>query len=217
MKTLKITCLNQSFILHPSGAAYWEKKSMLLIADVHLGKVTHFRKHGSAIPQDSMYQNFDKLTEVVLHFNPKTVCFLGDLFHSYINNEWLLFKEWVNQRECKVVLISGNHDIIPKLKYDKILVTVKEEWKIDGFLLTHYPEIRAGYFNLSGHIHPGVTLRGLGHQFLKVSCFHKSEHQMVFPAFGDFTGKFIVSPNEKDQIFINTDTEVIKVKTEIKN
>ncbi|RMA66579.1 ligase-associated DNA damage response endonuclease PdeM [Ulvibacter antarcticus] len=211
MKTLEIKCNDQSFILHPLGVAYWNEKSILLIADVHLGKVTHFRKHGSAVPQNSIYHNFNQLQEVVSFFKPKTVCFLGDLFHSSINNEWLLFKKWVKQLTSDVVLVSGNHDIIATNHYDKINISVKEEWKIDSFLLTHYPQDEIGFFNFSGHIHPGVELFGFGRQRLKLSCFYKKENQMIFPAFGNFTGNFIVKPTSEDKVFVNTADEVVQV------
>ena len=48
------------FKLHPSGAIYWEEKKMLLIADVHLGKVAHFRKHGAPVPANAAFQNLEK-------------------------------------------------------------------------------------------------------------------------------------------------------------
>ena len=41
---------NNHLILHPSGAVYWEEKQTLLLADVHLGKVAHFRKNGISVP-----------------------------------------------------------------------------------------------------------------------------------------------------------------------
>lgn len=212
MKTLEIRCNNQTFILHPSGIAYWVEKHMLLIADVHLGKVTHFRKHGSAVPQASVFHNFEKLQNVVTFFKPKTICFLGDLFHSHVNNEWILFKNWIYHLDAKVVLVSGNHDIIAKELYDKINVKVIEEWVIDNFLLTHHPETRADLFNFAGHIHPSVRLKGVGKQFLKVSCFFRTENQMIFPAFGNFTGNFIMEPNRDDQIYVNIAEEVIQIK-----
>jgi len=212
MKTLKINCNDQSFILHSSGAVFWNKESMLLIADVHLGKVTHFRKHGSAIPQESISQNFKALAEVVAYFKPKFLCFLGDLFHSYINNEWLLFENFIGEISCDVILISGNHDIIPTSMYDKIGVEVIQELVIKTFLLTHHPENRIGFFNFSGHIHPGVKLLGFGKQFLSLSCFYRTKNQIILPAFGSFTGKFIIQPKKEDHIYVITDNEVIEMK-----
>ena len=77
-----ITIQNHNFTLHPSGAMYWHEREMLLISDVHLGKVSHFRKHGSAVPKKAIAKNFEKLQDVIQSFAPKVICFLGDLFHS---------------------------------------------------------------------------------------------------------------------------------------
>ena len=43
MKRIKIS--ENHFDLHPSGAIYWLEKKTLMLADVHLGKVAHFRKN----------------------------------------------------------------------------------------------------------------------------------------------------------------------------
>ncbi len=209
--TQEITIHSQTFVLHPNGAAYWKEKSILLIADVHLGKITHFRKNGSAIPESAMYQNFDQLNDALQYFQPKTLCFLGDLFHSFINKEWLLFSEWIRKTTSKIILIAGNHDVISPLKYEELKISVVYEWIIDFVLLTHHPEEREDFFNISGHIHPGIRLLGLGKQSLSVSCFFKRKHQLILPAFGAFTGKYILTPQEEEDVFAITKDEVIKI------
>ncbi|QDO94468.1 ligase-associated DNA damage response endonuclease PdeM [Formosa sediminum] len=211
METLEIYCNAQRFILHPLGGAFWVNQRMLLIADVHLGKVTHFRKHGSAIPRGVLHQNFKQLQNIISAFDVDTVCILGDLFHSHLNAEWVIFKTWVAALHCKVVLISGNHDIIDAKLYEDLGIKVLNSWLLDGFLLTHHPEVRDGFYNLSGHIHPGVQLRGLGRQHITLSCFYWKAHQMIFPAFGVFTGKYIIKPSAEARIYVNTETEVIEV------
>ncbi len=211
MRTETITYHQQTFTLHHSGALYWHEIEMLLIADVHFGKVTHFRKHGSAIPQHAIQRNFEKLDLVLSHFRPKTLCFLGDLFHSYINSEWFLFEEWVKKKSSKIILISGNHDVISPLRYEEINVLVANEWQEESVLLTHIPENRAGVFNISGHIHPGIRLQGAGKQSISVPCFFKTQHQLILPAFGAFTGKHILNPGKDDLIFAIAEEEVIRV------
>ena len=47
----KIVLFDAEFILHCSGAIFWPARSILLISDVHLGKVSHFRRHGVALPE----------------------------------------------------------------------------------------------------------------------------------------------------------------------
>ena len=49
MKTIEIK--NNRFTLHPSGGVYWIDKKTLLLADIHLGKVAHFRKNGIPVPR----------------------------------------------------------------------------------------------------------------------------------------------------------------------
>ncbi|MFT7073341.1 ligase-associated DNA damage response endonuclease PdeM [Patiriisocius sp. Uisw_017] len=209
--TYSIKIKEEDFILHPSGALFWKQKAMLLLADVHLGKVTHFRKHGAAVPAHVAYENLEKLTEVVNHFQPETVCFLGDLFHSTINSEWQDFVKWVAYTPSKVVLISGNHDIIPKYLFEDINVEVLEEQIIDGFYLTHHPTEHKTLFNFCGHIHPGVKMKGIGRQIMKLACFFKTKNQLIFPAFGSFTGNYILEPTKDDEVFVIAEGEVVCV------
>lgn len=199
--THKISLHNQIFEMHFSGALFWTEHSILLISDVHLGKVSHFRKYGAAVPQQAVQQNFDALTSVVEHFNPESIIFLGDLFHSSLNTEWLLFEEWVKNTSQEILLVSGNHDIISPLKYEELHIKVIPELIKDSFLLTHHPEIRNEMFNFSGHIHPAIRLSGLGRQSVRLPCFYKTDHQMILPAFGEFTGTYTLEPSEGCEIF----------------
>ena len=79
--TQEISIQKNTFTMHPSGGMLWHEKHMLLIADVHLGKVSHFRKHGSAVPLRAVAANFDQLTRVADYYQAQSICFLGDLFH----------------------------------------------------------------------------------------------------------------------------------------
>ena len=53
---LEIEINNHEFVLHNSGALYWKGQEMLLVSDVHLGKISHFRKHGSALPTQPIFK-----------------------------------------------------------------------------------------------------------------------------------------------------------------
>jgi DNA ligase-associated metallophosphoesterase len=206
-----ISILDNTFLLHPCGVIFWEEKSMLLIADVHLGKVSHFRKFGSAVPQRAINANFNSLTRVVDDFNPEIICFLGDLFHSSFNKEWILFEKWIHTRSEKFILVAGNHDIISPFHYETVGMKIVSELVIGNFFLTHHPTQRENLFNFSGHIHPGIRLSGLGRQTLKLSCFFKTENQLILPAFGTFTGNYYLKPEPGDAVFAITKNEVIQV------
>ena len=198
-------------MLHPSGAMFWKEKSVVMISDVHLGKISHFRKYGAAVPVNAIEKNFETLDTAVAHFEPKTICFLGDLFHSYINAEWRLFEKWVKGKGQKVILVTGNHDIISPLMYEKLGIRVVAEVLLEDFLLTHHPEQREGYFNFSGHIHPAIRLRGTGRQSLRLPCFFKNKSQMILPAFGEFTGSHVIKKGKGHEVYAIADSTVIKI------
>ena len=184
---------------------------MLLISDVHLGKVAHFRKFGAAVPQKAIHKNFILLNQVVEYFQPFQICFLGDLFHSSLNKEWQLFENWVKRTPSEIILVAGNHDIIAPEKFEALEIKIFQELEIDDFLLTHHPQEQEAYFNFCGHIHPAVRLQGLGRQRLKLPCFFKKQHQLILPAFGEFTGTFVLEPNKQDEIYAIVENEVIKI------
>ena len=208
-QTLQI--LDHTFILHPTAALFWKEQAALLISDVHLGKIAHFRKYGAAIPQKALYKNYEILDTAIAHFKPEKLFFLGDLFHSSLNKEWPIFEEWVKATPLEIVLIAGNHDIISPLKYEAIGINVVTEHVAAPFFLTHHPEEREGFFNFSGHIHPAIRLKGSGRQSLKLPCFFKNKKQMILPAFGEFTGTHVLKPSSKNEVFAITENEVILV------
>ena len=63
----------------------------------------------------------------------------------------------------------------------------------------------------SGHIHPGVTLRGGGKQSLSFACFYFGETYAVLPAFSRFTGLYNLRPQMSDKVFAIVKDEVIKI------
>ncbi|MEH6682330.1 MAG: ligase-associated DNA damage response endonuclease PdeM [Sediminicola sp.] len=209
--TLRLQITDQHFILHTTGALFWEERSMLLISDAHLGKISHFRKHGAAVPQMAIQKNFSALNALLEQFSPKTTCFLGDLFHSNKNGEWSLFRKWALVAPTQLLLVMGNHDIISQNHYLDLGMEVMDELLLFPFLLTHHPEERQGHFNMAGHVHPAVKLKGSGRQYLKLPCFFKRPHQMILPAFGEFTGTHAIKPKEGDEVFVLTPEKVIKI------
>ncbi|APQ18150.1 ligase-associated DNA damage response endonuclease PdeM [Maribacter hydrothermalis] len=202
---------NQSFTMHPHGVLFWQEKSILLISDVHLGKVSHFRKFGAAVPQKAVQKNFDLLDEVIAYFKPEVIVFMGDLFHSSLNKEWKIFEKWTSNITSKIILVVGNHDIISPVKYKELGIEVVPEIQLDSFLLTHHPEEKKGFFNICGHIHPAVRLKGIGKQSMRLRCFYKTDGQLLLPAFGEFTGSHTISPVKNCQIFALLDNTVFPI------
>ncbi len=206
--------LGQTLHLHPFRAIFWQEAQALLLADVHLGKVAHFRKAGIPVPQTAEDDNWDRLISLLLDFKPKRVFFLGDLFHSEYNPAWEELGQFIQQfSHISFELIPGNHDILFPDDYDRIGLTLQpKELELTPFILAHYPpeeeQIPESYL-LAGHIHPAVRLRGTGRQRLRLPCFYFGKHFGLLPAFGSFTGLGEVKPIESDRIFVVAEDSVI--------
>ncbi len=205
----------QNFILHPFKGIYWKEEKTLLIADLHLGKASHFRKAGIPVPQDVKQSNFDKFMALLLDLKPEKVLILGDLFHSDLNNCWEDFIYLCKQFKHIIFdLVIGNHDILDLETYAEANLNLYEEGRVIGpFIFTHHPleKVPKGLFNLCGHIHPSVRLNGKGRQSLRLPCFYFGEQQGILPAFGEFTGTFTISAKKEDFVFVIADEKVIRV------
>ncbi|MGB0522932.1 MAG: ligase-associated DNA damage response endonuclease PdeM [Flammeovirgaceae bacterium] len=206
----------QQICLLPEKCLFWPAKGMLIIADVHLGKVMHFRKAGIPVPTALIKRDLTALKKVILDWNPSRVIFLGDLFHSHLNAEWHLFEAFLEQfPTCSFELVLGNHDAYSADFMQAKLSVYQEHLVIDPFVFTHIPlelhEIPEGAYNLSGHVHPSVKLVGQGRQQLQLPCFYFGEKQGILPAFGAFTGFVPIQVGKGDTVFPIAEGRVMQV------
>ncbi|MEM6769281.1 MAG: ligase-associated DNA damage response endonuclease PdeM [Bacteroidota bacterium] len=212
---MKITLHNQTLHLHPAKAIFWEERSTLLLADLHLGKGEHFSRNGMPVPRGVQDDNFTRLQELLDHFEPERVLFLGDLFHSQLNNTVETFALFLSTHpEVSFELVLGNHDILPQALYDNSQMVIhRPPLREPPFIFTHYPYEKgdAELYNLYGHLHPGVLLQGAGKETFRLPCFQFERDRAVLPAFGAFTGLAIVKPARNDRVFVIVEGEVIEV------
>jgi len=206
--------LNQSLLLLPEKAIFWEEEKMLIIADIHLGKVGHFRKAGIGIPKQMEQDDLALISDLIFEYKPARIIFLGDLFHSEMNNDWDWIVMWRSMfREIDMILVLGNHDILTNKFYDDLNFSLHKTLTINPFLFSHEPlktkDLTDDAYVISGHIHPGITLKGGARQLLTLPCFHFGAKQAIIPAFGKFTGKFCVKTIRGDQVFAVTKNKVI--------
>lgn len=201
------TC-GEKLLLLPEKAIFWKRKKLLIISDLHLGKAGHFRKHGIPVSGKIHFTDLKILEKLILDNKPSEVILLGDLFHSFINNEWNDFLRFIQVFDrVKFTLVRGNHDIIEE--YPKEL-TVLESLVIKPFSFTHEFEQTLDY-NISGHIHPGYRIRGIAREGLTLPCFYFSNDHAVLPAFGQFTGVKKIKAKEGDKIFGIADDNVMEL------
>lgn len=212
---MTITLRHQTLDLHSAKAIFWRETSTLLLADLHLGKGEHFRRNGMAVPRGVEDDNFTRFQELLDEFEPNRVLFLGDLFHSQLNNTVETFAVFLSTHpNVSFELVMGNHDVLPATLYENTQMKIHQPpLREPPFIFTHYPlpAPDTSLYNLYGHLHPGVRLRGAGKEAWKLPCFHFGVAQAVLPAFGAFTGLALISPLPDDRVFVIAEGTVIEV------
>lgn len=183
-------------------AIYWPSQKALLVTDLHLGKTNHLRKSGFALSMDSQFGTLKNLEELIQNYSVNNVMILGDLFHSTLNNEWRTFEQFRSKhKKVGFILIKGNHDIIDEKFYHKIDVETCDTLQLGPFVFSHEPLESAKLYNIFGHIHPGIVLKGKGRMYTKLPCFYFGEKSGIMPAFGTLTGLAKIKVDKKAKVF----------------
>lgn len=217
--SIKFTFSDQVLWLLPQKAIYWQEKKMLIIADLHLGKAAHFRKAGIPVPTIIHQDDLSTLDFLIQYFMPEKVLILGDLFHSIYNKEWEDFAGFLDKRsDIEFNLVKGNHDILPVEIYKISNLSMAEDQLIMApFCFSHKPlfavpslkqesepeeiHLAKKYYNLCGHIHPGISIRDKLGQAVRMPCFYFGQRGGVLPAFGKFTGMKCLKAPPSDHVF----------------
>ncbi|MBA3680614.1 MAG: ligase-associated DNA damage response endonuclease PdeM [Bacteroidetes bacterium] len=211
-KYTEINLAGEDFYLLPQKAIYRPRLKQLIISDLHLGKASHFRKQGIAIPIESHLKDIDKLHFLIDSWKPLSVLILGDLFHSDYNKEWLWFKSLLLQySQIQFILVEGNHDILKDDNY-KVPNLLKAEYLIEeDFIFSHHPLKQNNKINFCGHIHPGIKLFGEAKQSVTLPCFYHNKFQFILPAFGHLTGLYQLEREEYASYYLVLQDKVIKL------
>lgn len=197
-------------------------QNILVLADLHFGKINHFRKAGLPVPPAANVKNTESLIDLINKRIPARVIFLGDLFHSHYNEEWEVVGQIVRHfPACRFELVRGNHDIMSEQQYRRHGIDVREQDEVGRYLLTHEPmnsaNIPHGKINMAGHLHPGARLVGKGRQSIMLPCFWFTKNQIVLPAFGSFTGLAGIRPAEGDDVHLILEGRVVPITKEQKS
>jgi DNA ligase-associated metallophosphoesterase len=151
---------------------------------------------------------------LIEYYRPDKILFLGDLFHSSINEEWEALNDCLAQfPDIRRLLVKGNHEIESTTAYEKIGFEIHNEILMEGILFTHEPptEVKSNVYTICGHLHPAVRLQGLAQQHLRLPCFWMGTETGVLPAFGEFTGSHTILPKKGDEIFVIAENRVVKI------
>jgi DNA ligase-associated metallophosphoesterase len=208
---------NNTFWISPLRSLYWEEENTLLIADLHLGKSGHFRKSGIAVPQHVYKADLQRLIAQLYFYKAERLIIAGDFTHSTANRELELFMKWRHDFSgLQIDLVKGNHDILDDAWYEAANIRVSvHKLQAGPFLFLHdlkdqrtLTDTEKNLYHFAGHLHPGVLLKGLARQHMKLPCFYFTPGYCVLPAFSRFTGNFIVRPSKGELVYAITGEEV---------
>ena len=194
---LAMECAGEILWLLPEHALWWPAGRVLWVADLHLGKAATYRALGQPVPGGTTRENLARLSALIKHYQPAQLVFLGDFLHAAHGKTPSLLAALAAWRLAHPVphclLVRGNHDSRagdPPLSLG--IQTVDEPWPIGPFAACHHPQLDATRYVIAGHLHPVLSLRGIGRDRLRLPCFSFEARCAVLPAFGEFTGGWLV-------------------------
>lgn len=210
--TKEIIILEEKFTLTNQRAAFWAEEKALIFSDLHIGKTAHFRKNGIALASHIMKNDLDRLSILIEFFKPEKLIIVGDLLHAGNNSDVDEFCKWKEQySNLQFILIEGNHDRISKNLDKKLKLDFKAEIStIRNISFVHDFDKKNKSFQITGHIHPGYSLKS-PIKNIKLPCFVKTDHQLLLPAFSDFTGLDTRNIPKKGKFYVFTDADIYEI------
>lgn len=202
---LQVEAGGASLQLLAAGAAYWEARRCLIVADAHFGKAATFRARGIPVPQGTTRETLSRLSALVSATGATALVFLGDLFHAaeaHADATLAAMRGWRQAHaSLHVALVEGNHDLKAGAPPADLGIEVHDEpWRVDGLALCHHPQFVAGAHALAGHLHPAVRLHGRADDSVRLPCFWMRDGLTILPAFGSFTGGARIDREDGDRV-----------------
>jgi DNA ligase-associated metallophosphoesterase len=201
----------QTLHLAPERAAFWAEGRTLLVADAHFGKAATFRAHGIPVPHGTTADNLARLDALLARWPVERIVFLGDFLHAKeakVRGTLDAIAHWrMSHPDIAMTLVRGNHDARAGDPPDALGIDVVDESHVVGpFSMRHHPTPCERGYVLAGHLHPGYRLGGRGGGGVRLPCFwfgnEAGSRVGVLPAFGAFTGTWLVDAQPADRVYV---------------
>jgi uncharacterized protein len=211
-----ISLAGEQVQLFAERALFWNRKSTLLVADMHWGKAATMRSAGLPIPGGTTRADLERLGSLVLRTGARRIVFLGDMIHARRGRAvrtLTAVTEWrALHPSLELVLVRGNHDRHagdPPVELN--MVCVDAPMVEEPFVFQHFPGASDCGYVLAGHTHPGVKVRGRAGDGARLPCFYFTADCGTLPAFGSLTGCAIIHPEGGDRVYGIAGDEVLLV------
>jgi uncharacterized protein len=205
-KPLATTYAGHTVWLLPEHALWWPEGRVLFVADLHIGKAATYRALGQPVPSGTTVENLRRLSELINHYQPEELIFLGDFLHAAQARTASVMSQlhtWRNSHtNLNCTLVRGNHDSRAGDPPAALNISVVDEpYLVGPFAACHHPQRHITHAVLAGHLHPAVQLQGPARDRLRLPCFVFEERSAILPAFGEFTGGYTVEPQAGTQLY----------------
>jgi len=172
------------FELHFGGCLYWPLKQMLIVSDLHFEKGSSYASRGVFLPPHDTHETLSRLSGICDGLKPKTILFLGDVFHD---------------RKALERIADKDRDVLMRLLVVHDVIWVEGNHDSGGVIFNHIAEDGVVQ-EISGHYHPSVKF---SHKEQKVRrpCFVHSDDKIILPSFGAFTGGLDITDPIYNSIF----------------
>jgi hypothetical protein len=183
----------ENFLPLSSGALFWPAERTLLVADLHLEKLSSFATRGQLLPPYDTGLTLARLAGDLLRTRAETVIALGDSFHrdsgtaSLLPNDRAALTAMTGR--ARWIWLAGNHDPTPH----ELGGECRRHVVFGDLMLAHEP--RRGEVGLiAGHLHPAARIHINGRS-VRRACFVHDRRLLLLPAYGASTGTLnILSP-----------------------
>jgi len=169
-----------------SGALFWPVERTLLVADLHLEKMSSFARGGQLLPPYDTRLTLRALASDIAETGARKVICLGDSFHRDEGTRTLPADDRARlealMRGREWIWLAGNHDPAPHALGGTCAATLG----VRGIALSHEPA-RGDNPQIAGHLHPSARVM-LGGRSVRRPCFAHDGRLMIMPAYGAATG-----------------------------
>lgn len=209
----KIKIKNKEVLLTNQHAAYLQDGKVLILSDIHIGKISYFREYGIAYPSSAIGSEIKKLKKLIRYLQPNTIIIVGDLVHKDLNDEVKDLLRYFEELSSKqIILVSGNHDryVLDKLNIYNLEVLPKAS--IDNIIFLHDEEnivLDKNKFYVTGHKHPKVKINFKARQSVVMDCFALKKNILTLPAFSEHAaGALVKNKRQFDRFYCIHDSGI---------
>lgn len=186
-----IDLAGEAITLMPDRAAWWAARSMLIVADLHLGKSETMRVAGLPVPDVDLDEQFDRLERLIGSTGAMRLVIAGDLIHAPaglttgLTDRVASRLRAIRSRGVSIALVRGNHDRrLDAVERAWDLLDIREELVEGPIRVVHEPRgMRGGGGEIAGHLHPAMPVGGGA----KAPAFVVRGAGLILPAFSRFT------------------------------